>query len=124
MIKKISNKIEDLLWWLTSDWNLKRIIIVSWLIMIIGLFILSLSLSKADAHQVHLSDLQHHFGPLVAGPSYVEGLGTIVAVKDLEGETHWWLLYKHIDLEHSGVHCRPLTPTQARKLLELEENNQ
>ena len=101
-----------------SDRGLTVAIIVAMIVMFIAAFTL-----QAEAHDLHLSDIQEQLGPMVTNFIWIEGFGYIGATEGYNGAPRqWWLFYKSIESPsgHSGVHAKPLTAEQAKELMEAK----
>ena len=100
----------------TADRWLTVAIILAFVLM----FIVALSIRPAHAHGIHFSDIINKQCPIVV-QGRIEGIGYVFATDcDDDGvPDNFWLLYKAGDLNHIGLHVKPLTKDTAAKYLIL-----
>lgn len=75
--------------------------------------------SKAHGHDIHFEEMVHAQCPVVA-QGWVYEVGFVFAT-DCDGDDGipdaFWLLYKDGDLNHMGLHIKPLTNDTAKWML-------
>jgi hypothetical protein len=102
--------------WLFLNQDSKAAIVLIWLLLLCS--ILLFSILPVDAHEVHLSDVQNKFCPMVRGPNWHSGIGSVIATQCEGQPIHWYLLDKKTTTTHSGVHVKQLTLQEMEDILE------